>query len=312
MNKFPTVAILLAAYNGLAYIGQQLETILAQRDVKISIFISVDRSDDATQEWCEQFAIRHPNVAVLPYGERYGGAALNFFRLLRDVDFSQHDFVAFADQDDIWLEDKLMRAIEMMRSTESAGYSSNVTAFWDNGQSRLIEKSQPQRAWDYLFEAAGPGCTYVMQSELAGEIKLAVVNQWLRIAGLGLHDWFSYAYARANGYRWIIDERPGMLYRQHLGNQVGANHGTSAFIYRMRRVAEGWGISQSALTADLVGLGGSPFVRSWSRFQRFGLLQLAFRASMCRRRARDRVFFFFACCLLAVTGIPSPEHSADA
>lgn len=312
MNKIPTVAILLAAYNGMAYISQQLDTILVQRDVAVTIFISVDRSDDGTQEWCEQFAARNANTRVLPYGDRYGGAALNFFRLLRDVDFSAFDFVAFADQDDIWLEDKLIRAVSQMNASGSDGYSSNVTAFWVNGESRLIEKAQPQRTWDYLFEAAGPGCTYVLRSALAGEIKEAVIRQWPRVAGLGLHDWFSYAYARANGHRWIIDARPSMMYRQHLGNQVGANHGISAFVYRLRKVAEGWGITQSALTADLIGLGASPFVRSWSRFQRLGLLQLAFRASACRRRARDRVFFFFACCLLAVTGINAPERPADA
>lgn len=86
LNHKPKIAVLLAAYNGMAYIQQQLETILSQAEVDIKIFISVDLSTDDTFEWCQQFSANQPTVEVLSYGDRFGGAAANFFRLLRDVD----------------------------------------------------------------------------------------------------------------------------------------------------------------------------------------------------------------------------------
>jgi rhamnosyltransferase len=300
--KLPQVAVLLAVFNGMGYIEEQLQSILCQQGVDVSIFISVDLSADGSYEWCGERARSNPRIQVLEYGERFGGAARNFFRLLRDVDLTGFDYVSFADQDDIWLPEKLDRAVSSMKDTGSHGYSSNVTAFWPDGTRKLVEKSQRQRRWDYLFEAAGPGCTYVMSSVLAGEIKKTVLANWSCANQLGLHDWFSYAFARANGYSWLIDAWPSMLYRQHPENQVGVNHGWKAFLYRLKKVALGWGIEQSALTAALAGNGASAFVRSWSGFKRFGFLKLALRANECRRRPRDQVFFFCACVLLAVVG----------
>ena len=302
IKKQPKIAILLAAYNGLGYIEEQLDSILNQKSVDVSIFISVDLSTDHTYEWCLEFSHSHANIVVLPYGAQFGGAAKNFFRLIQDVDFSSFDYISFADQDDIWLPDKLIRAVNKSNETNSSGYSSNVMAFWPTGEKKLIKKSQPQRVWDYLFEAAGPGCTYVLSIDLANKIKETVVDNWSEINKLGLHDWFCYAYARANGFSWFIDAWPSMLYRQHAGNQVGANKGVKAFLYRLNKVVGGWGIKQSALTAKLVGKGDSNFVRDWCRFKRYGFLILAFSANKCRRRPQDRIFFFFACLLMAIVG----------
>src|SRR5690606_1482765 len=130
-----------------------------------------------------------------------------------------------SDQDDIWFEDKLARAIGILRRSGSVAYSSNVIAFWPSGRRMLIKKSQPQKKWDFLFEAAGPGCTYVMQADFCTALQQCVCVQWDSVQTVFLHDWFTYAFARANGYQWIIDDKPSMLYRQHADNQVGVNEG---------------------------------------------------------------------------------------
>lgn len=109
-NEHPKIAILLAAYNGMQWIAEQIETIFNQQGVGVTVFISVDLSTDGTYEWTEQLAEKHNNVVLLPYGERFGGAGPNFFRLVKDVDFSGFDAVSFADQDDIWRPEKLGRA----------------------------------------------------------------------------------------------------------------------------------------------------------------------------------------------------------
>lgn len=298
----PKIVIVLAVYNGKQWIVDQLNSILVQDGVEVTIFISIDPSTDGSEEICHQLSMQHDNIFILPNAGKFGGAAKNFFRLIRDVDFSSFDYFAYSDQDDIWFENKLVRAVNKLIETKSDGYSSNVMAFWEIGKQKLVEKSQPQCEWDYLFEAAGPGCTYVMTIELASEIKKAVVSNWVEINKLGLHDWYSYAYARANGFKWFIDQWPSMLYRQHINNQVGVNQGWKAFLYRLKKVLGGWAIEQSALVAKLIGQENANFVISWSSFKRYGFLKLALNANKCRRKPSEQVLFFFACLLMAIIG----------
>ena len=296
------IAILLAAYNGYLYIEDQIESILNQENIEVMIFISFDISNDHTRTFVEKKYGTHPKIVLLEDVGKFGGAAKNFFRLIRDVDFQAFDYIAFADQDDIWYPDKLSRAIEALTQQNADGYSSNVLAFWEDGREQLIVKSQPQCRYDYLFEAAGPGCTYVMSKKLGCTIQNCVKSEWDNIQNIWLHDWFCYAYARAHGYTWIIDEKPSMGYRQHIHNQVGVNQGFKAFIHRIRKVVNGSAMKQAALIAKLVGLEEDVFVKKWSALNRSGFLYLAFYANTCRRRLKDKCLFFFASIMMSIRG----------
>lgn len=298
----PKIAVLLAAHNGRCWLLQQVDSILNQKDVSITLFVSVDSSTDGTESWFDSLAARDNRVVVLPHGQRFGGAALNFFRIIRDVDIELFDYVSFSDQDDIWHLDKLKCATEQLDQQKADAYSSNVTAFWPSGKKRLICKSQPQRKWDYLFEAAGPGCTYVMKKNLMVAIRKCVCSNWEQIKAVNLHDWFCYAYARGHGYCWYIDSQPYMLYRQHEGNQVGVNSGLQAFFYRFNRIVCGGGIEQSVLIAQLVGKENSDFVALWSSNKRSAFLRLAFSVNECRRKKMDRLWFVSVCLLMAILG----------
>lgn len=183
-------------------------------------------------------ALNEPRIKLLQYGERFGGAASNFYRLIKDVDFSAFDYIAFADQDDIWLEDKLTRACSFL--TEYDVYSSNVTAFWPDGRKFLIDKAQDQVKYDFLFEAAGPGCTYVINCDVAICFKNFLIEHWSQVKEIALHDWLFYAYARVHHHTWMIDSRSGMHYRQHEHNQVGANNTFSAALKRYKLIKSKW------------------------------------------------------------------------
>ena len=128
MTHTPTIAVLLAAYNGEAWIAAQFDTILNQKEVAVTIYVSIDSSTDNTEKICAEYAIKYQNIVILAHAGRFGGAAKNFFRLLRDVDFSHFDYVAFADQDDIWYPDKLLRGVTHITQRKLGGYSSNVLA----------------------------------------------------------------------------------------------------------------------------------------------------------------------------------------
>ena len=234
------IAVLLASYNGVKYIKEQVDSILNQKEVDVTIFISDDLSTDKTIEYLQDIYKDFKNIVYLPSGSKFGGAGKNFFRLIRDVDFSSFDFISFVDQDDIWYEDKLIRAIKSIEDKQLDAYSSNILAFWEDGKEMIINKSSSQARYDYLFEAAGPGCTYVLKKDLAIFLQNFICDNWEDVNKVELHDWFIYAFARENNYKWHIDEKPSMRYRQHTLNQVGANDGLKAKLKRLKKVFSSW------------------------------------------------------------------------
>jgi rhamnosyltransferase len=286
----------------MQWIEEQLASILDQSAVDLTVYISIDPSTDGTEAWCAAYAAEHPEVLVLPAAGSFGGASRNFFRLIRDVDLEGYDFVAFADQDDVWHSNKLQRATQAIQARRVEAYSSNVTAFWPDGSTHVLDKAQPQVAWDFLFEAAGPGCTYVMSKKLVAALKASMLANWQQLQDVSLHDWYCYAFARSHGYRWYIDPEPSMDYRQHERNQVGANTGLSPLIARYKTIHDGWWFSQVQLIAGLVGVGTEPFMVSWLQLRRMQLIKLSFSALKCRRRLRDKIFFFLICWATALIG----------
>ena len=234
------IAVLLASYNGVKYIKEQIDSILNQKEVDVTIFISDDLSTDGTIEYLQDIYKDFKNIVYLPSGSKFGGAGKNFFRLIKDVDFSSFDFISFVDQDDIWYEDKLIRAIKTIEDKQLDAYSSNILAFWEDGKEMIINKSSSQARYDYLFEAAVPGCTYVLKKDLAISLQNFICDNWGDVNKIELHDWFIYAFARENNYKWHIDEKPSMRYRQHTSNQVGANDGLKAKLKRLKKVFSSW------------------------------------------------------------------------
>jgi len=204
-ENIPRIAMCLAAYNGMAFMVEQIESILLQKNVDIQIFISVDQSTDNTEGRLEAWALSEPRLTLLPFGQRFGGAGPNFYRLLGEVDMSGFDYLSFADQDDLWHPEKLWRAHCLMTAQNAAGYLSSFTAFWPAGQSRLVNKAWPQRTWDYLFESAGPGCTYVLHSGLAIPLQQLVRGADKNLLRVDYYDWLTYAFAKSHNFPWIID-----------------------------------------------------------------------------------------------------------
>lgn len=234
------IAILLATYNGVRWIEVQLQSLLSQKDVDVVIFISDDFSTDGTYDFLKEKAMREPRLILLPRGARQGSAGRNFYRLLHDVDFQDFDYIAFSDQDDVWDEDKLARHVQLARWHNADGISSDVEAFWPDGRRVYIHKSQPLLKYDYLFESAGPGCSFLISRRLAHQLKTCIANPSMHVVEVSLHDWLTYAIARASGYRWVIDTRISLRYRQHDENVLGANSGILAWHARLKKLMNGW------------------------------------------------------------------------
>jgi rhamnosyltransferase len=270
----------------MEWIEEQVASISSQKNTSIQIFISVDLSNDKTYEWCQNLARNNSYIKVLPYGERFGGAAKNFYRLIRDVDFSYFDYIALSDQDDIWDSDKLHHAISVIEKDNLDGYSGNVIAFWSDGQERLVKKNFPQKRFDYFFEAAGPGCTYVFKQQAIQKFKKFLIKNWTKVNLVELHDWMIYAYFRSQGMKWKIDSKSLMRYRQHDNNQVGLNYGLKAYLIRSKKIKAKWYRNEVQKIIYLLNGRSSQDISLKKLFLTKNFWHL-------RRRPRDAIFLLF-------------------
>lgn len=301
-HRKPRVAVLLAAYNGERYIKEQLETISSQKNVEVTLFISIDKSSDQTLDVIRSLKL-DISVEILKYGERFGSAGKNFFRLIRETNFSGFDFIAFADQDDIWLENKLSCAISKLKETGADGYSSNVTAFWDNGKRRTVKKDYEQVAYDYLFESPGPGCTFVLKNNLA----IAIQNQIRDCANTEslpwMHDWYIYSFSRYNRYRWVIDSKELMLYRQHENNEVGANSGLVSLFNRLKIILAGDGLDKVVQQASFIGQSDLMPIKLLQDRSALSFLRLTFYSFKLRRKLSHKLFLIPLFICLSLKGV---------
>ena len=291
------IIILLAAFNGEQFITQQLKSLLYQTIQPNKIAVNIDQSSDKTESIVKEFAKTNPEIQILNFNKRFGSAATNFIDLLKNTDLKSFEYIALSDQDDLWKEDKLEKAIHKLEQGYD-GYSSNVEAFWKGGRKKVLVKNQPQQKLDHLFESAGPGCTFVLTKRLALSLQEFLKGgQFDQLDNY--HDWLIYAYSRSNGFKWYIDSYPGVEYRQHNANVFGANVGIRAFISRIRRVLDGEGFDFAFRLMKELSVQNS-FIRSLFPVSRINLLRLAFQCKQCRRRWRDQIYFFCACILLAI------------
>ena len=298
-RPLPRVLALLATFNGAAWLDEQLEGIAGQRGVNVAILVSDDGSTDDSVARIRAWSGAHASIALLAPTDRHLGAAASFLRLLREAQLDGVDYVALADQDDIWPPGRLERAIEQLNTHSAAGYSSDAVAFWPDGRQRLLGKANAQRECDYLFEPAGPGCTYVLAHSLAQAVQDELRHDAHRFEGLGYHDWLIYAYARTHGHRWTIDKTPGVFYRQHGHNELGANFGLRGVLRRWRRLTSGWFRAQ---VLQIGRLWPGPHDEAVTRLQQWRWSDRAWLASNAhrlRRRPRDQV----ALAVMALLGV---------
>lgn len=231
--------VLIATHNGGRWLSEQLRSIYGQIDVTVRVFANDDQSTDDTQAVLDQWAARRGLTKMQGSGQRLGSANRNFLRMIRDVDLGAADYVALADQDDVWHPDKLIRAMDRLEASGADAYSSNVEAFWPDGRTRVVLKSQPQKTWDYLFSSPGPGCTFVFPRSTFLELRSWITQNFEVLSGFWVHDWALYAYVRGAGRKWHIDDHVSMRYRQHGSNDIGANFGLSAITKRLARLRSG-------------------------------------------------------------------------
>ena len=133
------------------------------------------------------------------------------------------------------------------------GYSTDFIAYWDDSNKKThISKPKIQKDFDYLFESAGPGFTYVLRNSLAIFIQEKIKTNFYDEKSCNHHDWLIYAIARKYKSKWVIDNFPSALYRQHSKNAEGINRGYRAFIKRLGLINSGYFSNEAFLISNAV------------------------------------------------------------
>ncbi|WP_330110917.1 glycosyltransferase [Methylophaga thalassica] len=301
--ELPTVTVLMATFNGIRWIKEQVDSILFQKSVHVHLIISDDGSNDGTYQWLSKLESAHENVTLLSSRGLSLGAAGNFYYLIESLDISSTDYVALADQDDIWYETKLRDQISLLETSCSDGVSSDVIAFWPDGERKRVVKSGRMKKFDYLFESAGPGCTYLFTPCLARLIQNTLKHTHKKDRP-ELHDWFIYAVVRANHRKWTIAPAVTLEYRQHDQNVMGVNRGWQAKLNRATKIIDGWYRREvikvcmlvEKATSDREVLELCRIIRTNSIINRLKLIK---STSQARRARVDRMFLYCAFILFA-------------
>lgn len=220
MSKLPRVQVLMATYNGAVYLREQIDSVLVQEGVEITLLVRDDGSSDGTPALIREYEARYPGrVALLDDDHGRLGVSHNFMRLLAQP--SDADYFAFCDQDDVWMRDKLQSAVTALAAVGAGPrlYCSAVD-YVDSALHPIASSSRPTRPAfnNALVENIAQGCTMVMD---AGLRQLIIERLPLQAT---IHDWWAYLVATAFG-TVIYDETPQLLYRQHGGNVVGGGFG---------------------------------------------------------------------------------------
>ena len=224
INK-PTVAVLMSTYNGKKYLREQLDSIFNQRDVEVVLYVRDDGSTDDTLKIVREYQESYP-IHILPFDGNVR-PGMSFMKLLYYVvkEETSFSYYAFADQDDIWLEGKLSRAISMLceaksREYRNVLYCSNQWLYENGERARLRFEEKPDTTLlGHISKNDFSGCTMVFDRSLA-ELTVSIPCLGNALLTYRMHDAWIALIASAYG-KIIYDKESGILYRIHQENAVG-------------------------------------------------------------------------------------------
>lgn len=130
-----SVSVLIPTYNHAAFIGETLESVLAQDHPDFEVVVGDDGSRDGTDAIVEQVAAHHPGRVCLLRSAANLGIARNFNRLLNAV---SGEFFAWLGGDDLMLPGKLSRQVALMQDRPDAVGSVHDAEVFESETGRVL------------------------------------------------------------------------------------------------------------------------------------------------------------------------------
>lgn len=201
------VSVVIPVYNGARYLSEAIQSMLAQTEAPREIILVDDGSTDDSAALIQRLAATTTIPLRYVHQANQGTAAARN----RGIKLAAGPLIAFLDQDDLWLPEKLARQCDLLRRQPAAGYSiTQVESFMDNGG--------PPPAWLRAGWLAEPQAVYLPSSLLVRRStfqQVGVFDPTLR-NGSDI-DWF--ARVRSAGVAVAIASEVLVRYRIHSGNQ---------------------------------------------------------------------------------------------
>lgn len=218
------VGVLLATYNGEKFIGQQIESILAQTYADFKLIIADDCSTDNTYMVADSYRVRFPQKIVL-YKNKFptGSAKGNFFCMFEKYS-KEFDYIIFADQDDVWLLQKLEKMMFRMKQLEKK-YTKDIPILVHSNLSVTDENLNIiYNDMEKLTSASSHSLNRLLvENSITGNsmlINKKLIEIYKEPKDCIMHDWWFALIASSLGKISFIKE-PLTLYRQHEKNSLG-------------------------------------------------------------------------------------------
>lgn len=230
------VAILMCTYNGAHYLKEQLNSIRTQNYRSWYLYASDDGSQDSTLDILGNFKLRTGRLCIFQ-GPK-SGFCRNFLSLICDSAIKA-DYYALSDQDDIWYEDKLSRAIKIL-----SDISYETPALYCS-RTKLVDERNNEIGLSPLFKHALGFRSALVQNIAGGNTMVFNYAARKLMLEVGpdvnpvVHDWFLYMVVSGCGGVVIYDPVPSLRYRQHATNLIGGNSGIIAKFKRLSLMLSG-------------------------------------------------------------------------
>jgi hypothetical protein len=224
-NQQLRVVIVLSTFNGERFLPEQLESLLEQSHRNWVLHWRDDGSSDRTVELMERFSRQAGASRCVRLTDPPGrlGPTASFHALVQAVHGTLRpgDVLAFADQDDVWLPEKLERGLAALSRVADGvpGLYCARQILVDATLHRIglsVPVAAPCGFPAALAQNVATGCTLMLNHVAARLVGIS------RPAPATLHDWWCYLLVTAAGGQLVQDPEPVVLYRQHRLNVVGA------------------------------------------------------------------------------------------
>jgi glycosyltransferase involved in cell wall biosynthesis len=211
-EDLPRVTVLLATFNGAKYLEEQLSSLVSQEGVEVEVIVNDDGSTDETIYILEKWRTKGLIVAISE--SRSLGPTRAFLTLLQSCEEKQ--YVAFCDQDDVWVENKLIQQIGSF--VDSTPMMSTCLRLYINETGKVIGNSKslrnPPSFLNSTFENIAPGNTILLNSAA-----VKVINE-LRNPPIFHYD--SWIYLLISTFGKVVFVPSHLVkYRIHSNNSVG-------------------------------------------------------------------------------------------
>jgi len=235
MKTFDKADILLATYNGDKHLAELLDSLLSQSHQNLFIIVRDDGSTDTTCKILKEYSDVHPEKFKI-ITDRLGnlGPMKNFEKIAENSDAN---YVFFADQDDVWKENKVERCVDELKQLEQK-YSAETPCLVFSDM-HIADDNLAIRCPSYYEYCHKKAHKHTMKDLILQNIMLgcaqgfnkALLKQAFPIEkNVIMHDWWLAIVASALGKISYVEE-PLLFYRQHAGNVIGAR-GPSLLTYK--------------------------------------------------------------------------------